>query len=400
MLYINENVYYVRGNSKGCIYDLNNLKLYHVTNNVIDLIEKVQSKTEDFDDNETLALNTLIENNILTKNFTSNTGCFTTDIKPELSFAWIEICNYCNMRCRHCYNESSQICNSYMSYTNFEYVCTELITNGVKRIQIIGGEPFCHNDIVKMITHAAPLFDSVEIFTNGTLLTSEICTLLKEHNIKIALSIYSYDSNEHDKVTTIKGSHKSTNDAIALLKEFGIKYRVATVHMKNISIGEKNTDLYTINPFKDVVRLSGRGNINLLTPELLKRKLITKNTFSGPVDSKRILNNTSYHKCFGTKLYITATLEVYPCVMERRISHGNMEKHSLKEILNKELQCLTKDNINECKECEFRYACYDCRPDCVDGDIFSKPYYCTYSPSDGKWLDADIFINDFLNKNK
>ena len=149
--------------------------------------------------------------------------------------------------------------------------------------------------------------------------------------------------------------------------------------MKDISVGEKNTDLYTLNPDKDVIRMAGRGNIGLLTPELLKRKLITKETFSYSLNPQSIACNVSGNRCFASRLYISTNMEVYPCVMERRISHGNLKDNSLKRTYKNEIQQFSKDKVEGCKECEFRYACYDCRPDSISNHIYAKPYYCHLS---------------------
>ena len=46
-----------------------------------------------------------------------------------------------------------------------------------------------------------------------------------------------------------------------------------------------------------------------------------------------------------------------------------------------EMSRLSKDRIPGCKDCEFRYACFDCRPDAMEGssDYLSKPK-CGYDP--------------------
>jgi radical SAM protein with 4Fe4S-binding SPASM domain len=47
---------------------------------------------------------------------------------------------------------------------------------------------------------------------------------------------------------------------------------------------------------------------------------------------------------------------------------------------------ITKDQINVCKDCEFRYICTDCRAYTtnIDND-YSKPLKCSYDPYKGKW---------------
>ena len=61
--------------------------------------------------------------------------------------------------------------------------------------------------------------------------------------------------------------------------------------MNGIEIGKCNTDLYTINTKKDVVRMAGRANFHLLSKELIQRRLITEQTFSVPLNRKMSENS-------------------------------------------------------------------------------------------------------------
>ena len=47
---------------------------------------------------------------------------------------------------------------------------------------------------------------------------------------------------------------------------------------------------------------------------------------------------------------------------------------------------IKKDMIKKCQDCEFRYACTDCRAYLEDPqDILSKPLKCGYDPYTGTW---------------
>lgn len=47
---------------------------------------------------------------------------------------------------------------------------------------------------------------------------------------------------------------------------------------------------------------------------------------------------------------------------------------------------IKKDQISVCKDCQFRYACTDCRAHVqVSGDLFSKPSRCGYDPYNDVW---------------
>lgn len=399
---LNNDVYLVKGKFKDCIYDLYNKKLYHIQKEISDLIEKVCSvdinKLNLTDDEnkaiKDLKIACLIDTSDEIKQFLDIKNL---DTDFNIKFVWIEVCTFCNLKCKHCYNESSAQCNETMSFDDFKKVCQELIDIGVRKVQLIGGEPFCNKNIKEMLKYATERFEFVEIFTNGILINEEWCEFLKENNIHVAMSIYSYDAREHDKVTLQKGSHAKTTHSVELLKQYEIPHRIATVYMKGLSVGKKETDLYTINPKKDVIRMAGRGNVELLTPELLKRKLITKKTFSHTLNPKMIACHVNGNRCFATKLYISANLQVYPCVMERRFSHGNLKNNSLGKLIKKEIQEFSKDKVEGCKDCEFRYACHDCRPDSISDNIYAKPYYCTYDVDNGIWLNEDSVIDQILS---
>ena len=102
----------------------------------------------------------------------------------------------------------------------------------------------------------------------------------------------------------------------------------------------------------------------------------------------------SGHNCFSRRLYFSVDSDVFPCVMERRFLHGNIKGKKISAIIDSDILDLNKDKIDECKECEFRYCCFDCRPDSNGNDKYSKPWYCTYQPDRGVWeKDIDTFIS-------
>lgn len=404
---LNENVYLVKGHYKSCIYDFNSLKLYSINKSLaqkVDLINNGKITTEIIDSE----LKNIFEQFLRLKLLILSEQPIKRDIEEmkklddKCDFAWIEITNKCNLKCIHCYNESDKQKNLIMSIENYKKVIDALLKIGVKKIQIIGGEPFCQKLVLKeMIDYTIGKFNFIEIFTNGTLINDDWINYIAGKNIHIALSVYSYNKNVHDKVTGVIGSWDKTNEVIRKLKEKNIKYRVCNVLMKDVDIGEKITDLYTLSKNNDVVRMSGRANFNLLSDELIKKRLITANKFRKSLNKNFTSQLISGHNCFSNKIYISSDMTVYPCVMERRIKHCNIIKEN-EIILDENIRSLTKNKFTGCKECEYRYTCFDCRPNSLDGDLFEKPWYCTYNPYTGEWVDEDSFIrnlrNNFIDK--
>lgn len=400
---LSPNVYLVRGASGGCLYDFNRGKLYHLNCNLTNLVAQINNGSCDisiFNKEQKTIFSQMMKLGLIT----SNENFVHYDIQElkrnnfHCEFAWIEITNKCNLKCIHCYNESNIQADKIMSYDDYKMVINYLIKLGVRKVQIIGGEPFFYQDLLKkMIDYTINKFDYIEIFTNGTLVSDNWFEFLAQNQIHIALSVYSYKSNMHDKVTQCKGSWERTNRTIQKLKEYHIPYRVCNVLMNGIELGKKNTSYYTLRKDKDVARMSGRANFNLLSDELIQKRLITKKSFRHPISKNFCVNIISGHNCFAHKIYISADLIIYPCVMERRFNHGKISPNT-GISLNKAIQGLNKDSIKECCTCEYRYCCFDCRPNSLSGDQLEKPWYCTYNPSIGKWTPKNIFIKKLREK--
>mgnify|MGYP002619285840 FL=1 len=400
---LNKNVYLVSGRTNSCIYDLNFGKLYTLNYELSEKFKLLNSGclTDKIKDMELKAcLEYFIDNGVVVL---SDIGEIhdINDIAykdSKITFAWIEITNQCNLRCKHCYNESDIKCNNRMSMEQFKMVIDLLVSKKIKHVQIIGGEPFWDKKLLReQLNYAVGKFNRIEIFTNGTLIIDEWFEYLAEKNICIALSVYSYDKDEHDKVTGIKGSWAKTNSTIRKLREHKIKYRVCNVLMRDVNLNNSNTDLYQLSSSKDIVRMSGRGNFNLLTDDLIKQRLITKQTFAEEISTAFCKRLITGHNCFDSRIYISASLDVYPCVMERRFKHCNIMKCQ-DIIFDESIRKLNKDYIEDCKDCEFRYACFDCRPNSLSGRMYEKPWYCTYDPQRGEWKDIEKFILDLKEK--
>ena len=128
---------------------------------------------------------------------------------------------------------------------------------------------------------------------------------------------------------------------------------------------------------------------------MFQKKAITKEKLLAPLIRENVIQQISGHPCFAKKIYISTDLEVFPCVMERRFSHGNLKEAPLKKLIKQEITKLSKDYICSCKDCEYRYACFDCRPDANGKALFEKPWYCSYDPYSGRFEDLKVLYHRF-----
>ncbi|HNS44427.1 MAG TPA: radical SAM protein [Alphaproteobacteria bacterium] len=385
-----DSVYLVDGAVNSCIYDLAKGKLYSISRDGAILLKSGNAKTaleKDF-------FEKLLSVELIVKRTYSKTDILCLKREPVISFAWVEITNKCNLECIHCYENSSPHRNSVMSNQQFERCVNELKALGVKSIQVIGGEPLLLGKelLIPSLVIAANSFEKVEIFTNGTLIDKEWVSIFKKLGIHVAVSVYSYASDEHDKVTGIQGSHQRTCHSLELLDKFQVRYRVASLRFKNVKLGKKTNQCFTLFNRKRSIVLAGRASLSLYNKSMLLAKMLTLKCFSKSISFDSVSKMVSGHNCFSTRLYIDSNMDVYPCVMERQFKHGNLLDNNLSDILKTEIFDLTKDKIESCKVCEFRYACMDCRPDRFSGNLYAKPWYCAYVPEEGKWLSKSDFF--------
>ncbi|AHF81187.1 SPASM domain-containing protein [Thermococcus paralvinellae] len=100
------------------------------------------------------------------------------------------------------------------------------------------------------------------------------------------------------------------------------------------------------------------------------------------IEMRRIHSPTTdtYHDCLAGTLAITADGYALPCPLLRNFVVGDAKSESIKQLLRKKrlknFWKLTKDNIEGCSTCPFKYLCHDCRAleYQASGDIFGVEY--------------------------
>lgn len=100
-----------------------------------------------------------------------------------------------------------------------------------------------------------------------------------------------------------------------------------------------------------------------------------------------------FNTCLNRKISVDARGEIRNCPSMQQ-SFGNVADTSLHSaLLHRDFKALweiNKDQVDVCKDCEFRYVCTDCRAYIEDpDDLYSKPSKCSYDPYTATWADDD-----------
>jgi radical SAM protein with 4Fe4S-binding SPASM domain len=400
MYQINDSVVFVRGEKNGAIYDFNTNKVFSVNAEACDLILKLIDQESKFSQEEIKYISLLSANNLYNNNYAPNEYMPDEIMDTGLSLVWLEITQNCNLKCLHCYegeHHHSSPSEEVMPLSKWKDIIDDLKIKNVERIVVIGGEPCLHKNINEILLHLVDSKINTTLFTNGTLFTEELLSIVIENKLKVKTSLYGHTAAIHDKITNQDGSFDKLVNAIKILISRDVQIDIAVVAMK-----ENQDYLDDIRKFiialgikyrkHDIIRNVFGGTQSRHAPD--KLEVVKQSKFSNPgfyCSKVQFNKNISQNSCWHGKFAITDTGDVIPCVFERNIKYGNVLKQSIDEILNsiklKENWSRSFDLINICKGCEFRFACKDCRPlgISVCGDINEKNPRCLYNPYTGMW---------------
>ncbi len=419
-------VLFVEGALRGAIYDLNTSRVFSINETARQVLTGLAEDEDGFWTKlEDLGLATrekLPQKNLLPELIQ----------KPELQFVWFEVVSDdCNESCAHCYADSmppshrkakSIPAGGYiplgqsldkgakrkkLSVEKWETLISDAYSLGCRKGQFIGGEPFLfkgeHGESVLDLAEYAKKtgYEFIEVFTNATLLTKDKVARIKNLGINVAVSLYSKDERVHDGITNTPGSYQKTVASLRMLKEAGVPTRVETVLMRPNEQTVGGTQAFVeemgfSHRSPDVLRPKGRGDNLTLAPSkeaVVQYGLMTAPSFT--VDKDTLSRYLSGHSCLLGKITITDTGDVLPCIFSRNLVVGNVQDSLLQEVVTgQKLEVVwksTKDNVLVCRDCEYRYVCFDCRPlsEGVNqgrGEYLSAPYpRCTHNPYTGEW---------------
>lgn len=411
---LNSDCFLIQGAKRGAVYNLSDGNIYSIDEEGVKIISECE---RNIPINQIKGIGQEIIVNYLNSLQDLKLGIFLNGKQtiskieipfPErkLQFLWLELTQICNQQCLHCYancprNEiRREESDNVLSLEQWQKVIKEAFTLGCRRIQFTGGEPMLFGkDIFKLIQTARELgYVAVEIFTNATLLDDEDINLLAKYNVRVATNIYSKRKEVHEKITGLKGSLGKTTTNIKKLQERGVKVFLATVLMKQNELYTKETvcfmkELGEQVPLKrfDIVRPIGRGENNEIFSEKLVHWSLKKSPIFPKLPKEEFIKRRHGHSCWWGNIAVTYNGLVLPCIMSREEVCGDIKLQSLAEILESSslgrFWELSKDNIEVCRDCEYRYVCLDCRPLSKggDGDLCTKVKNCLYNPYEGKW---------------
>lgn len=407
-LYLSNNVKYVKGKVNSALYNLCTNKVYELNGDAGQILDYILNKDIDantIEGNE--YINELLSLGLLCKEQQVDAEEIV-EIKPRIKYVWLELTDKCNFNCLHCYgafgHPSSKSLKKELSFNQWKKIIKEIRFNGCEAIQLIGGEPLLFKNFIPLLKYIKDLqYKVVDIFSNGYLISDSVLDVIEEAKANLRVSLYGYDSETHDAITQYPGSFKALDALLGKLKSRKIQLSIAVILMReNQDYVEKIKKYIESKGFRfkgyDIIRTVTNTDLHKHRVTRLDRlncRYICNPDFS--INYGQFYQNLQWNSCWFGKFAVTATGDILPCVFARNSVCGNILSDDREKIKNQLLSywSITKDKIKGCSDCEFRYACGDCRPlaQSLNGDLYEKYPRCCYDVDRGRWLRLEAVLN-------
>jgi len=178
-------------------------------------------------------------------------------------FLWLDLTRKCQLQCGPCFNSSGPR-GSHGTMTRGDWigVIDQAALAGVRRVQLIGGEPTMHPDGLALADRALTHGLAVEVYSNLVHVADKWWDLLQRNGVSLATSYYSDDAEQHNAITG-RPSHTRTLANIKRAVRLGIPLRVGIVITNETQrVAEAQQELEAIGVERinvDHVRPFGRG---------------------------------------------------------------------------------------------------------------------------------------------
>lgn len=374
---LNPECYFIRGKKCGAIFDLIEKEMYALNPHETELITSYERNNPVCGDEEFLKelkaylLGNFYPNKTYIQKLRLGSASKTPSDPPEFDRAFLEINNSCNRDCNFCgyYGIKRSLgcvgCNKWnetgapLALDRWKGLIDELRNLDCKDIFITGGDlTLAWDKAMEILDYASGKFNDIYVILHEQSLSERIITDLRN--------------------------------------KFRIIVQTENIHSRPL---EGSTSLLVVKP-DDLGNVSDINNKNVMLDFVIEdlSKLpnglpITSKKKLNPPNMYQFLHNIKHHPCLGNMLTICHDGNVIPCPMMRSYSFGNVRDKALYTIFEKRMDDINKfwdltlDYIESCTECEFRYACSDCRAleKSLTGRLDGK-IMCSYNPKEGEWL--------------
>lgn len=380
---------------------INNLVLKCLAyKNLSEIVSNLESSGFEKQDAENF-LNTLAKYDFI------NVGqkhAFPKKLQFQLSTAYLNVTDFCNLACRHCYFGSHPGLTHGLANEYLFKMIDNIRLSGIQFLVIAGGEPLTLPRIKDLLVYArSKQFHDITLLTNGTIITQDLAETIVACVNNIHVSLDGPDEKVNAKLRG-KGNFAKTIEGIRMLKKAGAKKirLITTVNSTNINrMNEmrnlkKNFDVELgTTIFAKVGRGGKRSSLTPKTTDLIK---FFSEEVSSVVCNSSNTGNTSLDISAGATcgsgilmVSIDCRGDVFPCHLlhQPELKIGNiLAQPNLIQMLQASAvaKLFHKRTVEDrkCHGCEVEYFC---KGGCLAHTI------ATHSKSVDPWKEKDPFCS-------
>ena len=307
----------------------------------------------------------------------------------------IELTDYCNFRCPHCYVDKTQY--NKLSLDNIKNIADELLHLNCNKITLTGGEVLTHNEFISIYTYLYSKGFIIGINSNGSLFNDKIIeTLSLMPPYAIEISLYGCDTKTYQDFTKTD-SFNAVIDNVLKLKSKNIKLVLKNIitnsnknHFNKIRKLANDLDIEFRSDYISFPQINGKfcqnpEQISVAdTIESLKIQPTAHEYFINLYNSYQKEDNLLF-KCkkMDDSIFINSKLDVCMCIC--------MQSYTFKYIKGNLLDCIIKlqdfrkiklNPDNKCLNCRLLPICRYCPAKfyLTTGDYQHAPeWFCEYS---------------------
>lgn len=332
----------------------------------------------------------------------------------------------CNLRCKHCYSESSpEAGDDDLTTDESLRVIDEIAGWGIGLLVFDGGEPLLREDFPQIAEYASGKGITTGIGSNGSLIDVATARKLVSVGIRYAsISIDGADAETHDTFRGEAGNFKKALEGASASKRAGLPLQFNTVLRKKtisqvseimrlakdygaygielfdlVLVGrakrECQDEVLTIEEREELVEWLAEAQIDyrlpIKTPSLPQYPLLVKLNVDTGIHPRHIpmeeLVRTAYYGrgCAAGRprgyLVIRNNGELNPCMM-LQVNLGNVKEKGIRQIWEESpilAQLRSWDLLKgECGKCQYKGICAGCRGRAyaVSGDMLDSDPGC------------------------
>ena len=147
---------------------------------------------------------------------------FRTSVQPRHRKALVQITEWCNLHCAHCFVSAGQYGDTMSLEIIRDILMPRLKECRVVSVTLTGGEPFTHPNIIEIVSLYRDSGMKVGVCTNATCISEDQMKRLAELQIHCNVSLDGFSSESHGRFRGNKASFAVTVATIEALSRHGL----------------------------------------------------------------------------------------------------------------------------------------------------------------------------------